>query len=431
MTKVQNEIKKKIAGKRLLLLGGSLWKEAIKKIASEYEITLVATGNSKKAGIFEIADEGYEVNSTDASAMKRLIIDKKLDGVYMGGNENVIKSACAYLEELNMPCYCKKEQWEVLQDKRKFKALCMKHHLPVALQYGIQEIKNRGIDYPVITKPADGCGSSGFTVCQNDYELEIGIEKAKENSPTNNIIIEKYVKNDGVVVFYTVSGGKLYFCGLEDKYPVRYEKQGSYVGGLFVFESDLVQEFRQKFENNLADLVKDIGIREGSFWIEVFHDGEKYYFNEAGYRYGGSASIYPIDYMYGINQVAADIYYALTGESLIYGFVSIVPENVIRKKYYAVYPIYAKKGEIVQVRGVSEVEQCPECITFITKMDKGDIIMDSGTFSQVAALAHFVFDNEYELKSFIEKVHDVYQLLDSNDQNLVCNMLDIKNLSLK
>lgn len=170
MTKVQNEIKKKIAGKRLLLLGGSLWKEAIKKIASEYEITLVATGNSKKAGIFEIADEGYEVNSTDASAMKRLIIDKKIDGVYMGGNENVIKSACAYLEELNMPCYCKKEQWEVLQDKRKFKALCMKHHLPVALQYGIQEIKNRGIDYPVITKPADGCGSSGFTVCQNDYE---------------------------------------------------------------------------------------------------------------------------------------------------------------------------------------------------------------------------------------------------------------------
>ena len=85
------------------------------------------------------------VNSTDASAMKRLIIDKKIDGVYMGGNENVIKSACAYLEELNMPCYCKKEQWEVLQDKRKFKALCMKHHLPVALQYGIQEIKNRDV----------------------------------------------------------------------------------------------------------------------------------------------------------------------------------------------------------------------------------------------------------------------------------------------
>ena len=56
MTKVQNEIKKQIAGKRLLLLGGSLWKEAIKKIASEYEITLVATGNSNKAVIFEIAD---------------------------------------------------------------------------------------------------------------------------------------------------------------------------------------------------------------------------------------------------------------------------------------------------------------------------------------------------------------------------------------
>lgn len=60
MTKVQNEIKKKIAGKRLLLLGGSLWKEAIKKIASEYEITLVATGNSKKAGILKLQMRGMK-----------------------------------------------------------------------------------------------------------------------------------------------------------------------------------------------------------------------------------------------------------------------------------------------------------------------------------------------------------------------------------
>ncbi len=49
----------KLRGKRLLLLGGGTWKEAIKRIADEHGITLIATGNDKSGGIFSIADEGY------------------------------------------------------------------------------------------------------------------------------------------------------------------------------------------------------------------------------------------------------------------------------------------------------------------------------------------------------------------------------------
>ena len=73
-------------GKRLLLLGGSQWKDAIKLYADEYGVTLLATGNNQSAGIFEIADEKYNVNSIDVDAMKKLIHDAKVDGVYMGGS---------------------------------------------------------------------------------------------------------------------------------------------------------------------------------------------------------------------------------------------------------------------------------------------------------------------------------------------------------
>ena len=71
---MNKEIKEQLEGKRLLLLGGSLWKDVIKKIADEYGITLIATGNSQKAGIFEIASEKYAVNSTNAEEMKKLIV---------------------------------------------------------------------------------------------------------------------------------------------------------------------------------------------------------------------------------------------------------------------------------------------------------------------------------------------------------------------
>lgn len=421
-------------GKRLLILGGSLWKEAIRDFAIENGITLIATGNDQTAGIFEIADEKFSVNSTDAEAMKKLIRDARIDGVYMGGSEAVISAACQYINDLGMPCYCTHEQWEYLQNKKNFKELCIRHGLPVVKRYTAAEDIENSVpiaDYPVITKPTDGCGSSGFSVCRNPEELKAGYRIAAKESPTGSVIIEKFVPNDGVVVFYTVSGGKLLFSGLEDKYPVRYEKQGSYVGGLFICESDLADSFRAQFEHRIETMIQSIGIREGSFWIEVFHHGDEFFFNEVGFRYGGSASIYFVDYVHGINQVAADIYYALTGKSKTDSFTSLIPERIPRKRFYAVYPLYCGAGTIAQVTGAEEIRKMPNMVTFPVIHGEGSHIADTGSFSQVVALAHFVFDTENELKETIEAVHRRVKFFAEDGSDLTIRMLKLDKLKIK
>ena len=423
-----------LQGKRLLILGGSLWKNAIKDFADENGIVLIATGNDQTAGIFEIAQESYSINSTNMEEMKRLIKEAKIDGVYLGGSEAVISAACQYVNELGMPCYCTHEQWEYLQNKANFKELCIQNGLPVVPRYSIENGIETAVsveDYPVITKPTDGCGSSGFSVCHNIDELKTGYEIASKESPTGSVIIEKFVPNDGVVVFYTVSDGKLLFSGLEDKYPVRYEKQGSYVGGLFTFESDLAESFRVLFEKRIEKMIQSIGIKEGSFWIEVFHHGNNYFFNEVGFRYGGSASIYPVNYIHGINQVAADIYYALTGKSKTEDFTSLIPASIPRKHYYAVYPIYCGAGKILQVYGVEEAANIKNMVTFPVIHGVGSHIADTGSFSQVVALAHFVFDTEEELKETIEGLHKKVQFIGENNENMVIRMLKLDALRLK
>lgn len=417
-----------LKGKRLLILGGSLWKEAIKQFADENEIILIATGNDQSAGIFEIADEKYGINSTDANAMKELIRSKNIDGVYMGGAEVVIGAACKYLEELEMPCYCTYEQWNTLQNKKNFKELCIRSGLPVVPKYEFEDgnvILPEEV-FPVITKPADGCGSSGFSVCRNNEELKRGYRIAYEDSATGSVITEKFVKNDGNVVFYTVSNGNIYFSGLSDKYPVRYSKQGSYVGGLFVYESRFAGEFRAKFENKIQEMISSIHIREGCLWIEVFHDGDDYYFNEVGYRYGGSASIFPTDYLYGINQVASDIYYALTGESMINGHHSMIPDHVARKRYYAVYPVHILPGTIMSVEGLELLRKNPSLVTVLTTKNIGDTIHDTGSFSQAYALIHMVFDDIQELTNILDFIHDTLIINDTKGKNMVNRMLDLK-----
>jgi len=421
-----------LKGKRLLVLGGNPWFPAIQQFVKDNEITLIAAGNNENNDLFRYADESYLVDSTDYAAMKQLITDKKIDGVYMGGTEPVISVACEYINELGLPCYCNKTQWEYLQNKRNFKELCIRVGLPVVPRYKVSA-ENCCLPedvFPVITKPEDGSGSNGFSVCRNNDELKRGYEKAAQDSPTGSVIVERFVKNEGVVCFYTVSDGKVHFSGLSDKFPVKFQKQGSYVGGLFVYESSFEREFREKFEGKIQEIVTILGIKEGPFWIEVFRDNGVYYFNEVGFRYGGSVSVYSIDYLFGINQVAADIYFALTGKSKIYGHPSMIGVTVPRKKHYAVYPVYLRPGEIGKVSGMDSLRAHTDIVTVIEKLGVGDVVRDKGSFGQVFALVHFVFDDEDELKAMLEWIHGEAIVTDVQNSSMIMKMLEISGLTL-
>ena len=415
-----------LKNKRLLLLGGGTWKNAIKRFAVEHDITLIATGNDASGGIFSIADEKYTINSIDAPAMKNLIKEKKIDGVYMGGSETVINIASEYLNELGLPCYCNKMQWDFLQNKANFKQLCIDSGLPVVPRFPINPTNIADSvprnAYPVITKPTDGCGSNGFSVCRNEEELVAGFYKAAADSPTQSVLCEKFVKNTGVVVFYTFSNGEVIFSGLEDKYPVKFDNHSSYVGGLFTFESKFTNDFRQRFDSKVEKMFKSIGIKEGSAWIEVFHDGNDYYFNEVGFRYGGSISIYPVDYLTGINQVAADIYYALTGMSQLYGHTSLIPSDIERGLNYAIYPIYVGPGIISKIEGLDKLG---DNIVFRTLTKPiGCRINDCGSFNQNAAVIHFVYRDDLGLKQTIETFHSNFKIYDENGNNMIIRLLD-------
>ncbi|MCR4715707.1 MAG: ATP-grasp domain-containing protein, partial [Lachnospiraceae bacterium] len=337
--------------------------------------------------------------------------------------------ACQYIKEMGLPCYCTREQWNALQDKRLFKQLCIRFGLPVVKRFDIESVT--ASDYPVITKPADGFGSRGFSVCRERSELEKGYANAADSSPTGSVIIEQFVQNDGIVVFYTVSEGRIVFSTIEDKYPAFFTKYGTYVGGLFDFESTLADEFRLLFEDKLQALISYLKIKEGNFWIEVFHDNGKYYFNEVGFRYGGSGSLYPIDYFKSINQVAADIYYSLTGKSRINGFSNLYSDSVVKKKKYAIYPVFLKSGQIGKISGCESLLDRLNILNILPMKKEGNSIPDNGSFGQVAMLIHFVYDNLQELKDTLTYIHETLSVEDYNGNNMIIQLVDIGNFELR
>lgn len=423
-----------LSGKRLLLLGSNVWRDIIRKFADDNGVKLIFTG-LQPAPLDEVVDEFYRVDSTDSRAMTSFIKEHDIDGIYMGGSETVISSACQYINKLEYPCYCTKEQWEYLQNKSNFKNLCIKFDLPVVPCFTINPsaIENSVPKeaYPVITKPTDGSGSNGFSVCHNSQELIKGYKVANECSPTGSVICEKFVKNKGLVVFYSFTNGRMIYALSEDKYPVKYDKQGSYVAGLFLCESCYKDEFRAKYEDKIRKMFESINIKEGTIWIEIFHDGDNYYFNEVGFRYGGSFSFYSVNYFNEINQVYADMYYALTGDSQLFGFKSLISATVKKGKHYCIYPVHMESGIIAEFEGIEKIRTWSNVVIAPLTKNVGDFIADSGSFAQVVALIHFTFDSLDECKNVIDKVHEVFRVLDKNGNNLIVRKLDWNSEMIK
>ena len=422
-----------LKGKRLLILGGSMWKETIRKYADEQGIILIATGNNMNAGIFEIADEKYNINSIDAPAMKQFIREKKIDGVYLGGSEVVISNACTYLEELNLPCYTTKRQWEFLANKANLKDLYVKYGIPVAKRYYVDEnsIVDGCVDFPVITKPVDGSGSNGFSVCRNIEELRAGYARAKEASFDGAVLVEKFVRNDSIVVIGRIKNGQFRVCCIEDKYPVKYEKQGSYVAGMHLFESSLKQKFIDLYEAKLDEMLKSIGILEGPIWFEVFLDDDGFCFNEVGFRYSGSITIWPVQYYTGINEVAEDINFALTGDGSYVEYNGLIPDKKINQNKYCIYSLHLKPGKIIQIIGLDEFENKENVIAIPVAKAVGYIVEESGSIGQVFGFIHFTYKDENDLRSTIMEIHNKVQFLDENGKNLLNDKIDIRHLIIR
>ena len=412
-----------LKGKKLLVLGGSAWIDIIKAFADENGISIITAGNDPYSALAQ-AGEYHNINSIDHDAMKRFIKEERIDGVYIGSNETVIRHAIQYLAELGMPHYCTLEQWDALMNKRSFKSLCQQFDIPVAARYQWTPEAPCEIEFPVITKPADGCASVGITICENEEDLYKGYRFAQGKSPSGEVLIEKLVNNAGMDIFYQITDGEAEFCALGDKYPVQFEEGAGSVAGARVLPSLYTEEFRERFEQKLKNLFKHIGLYQGLIWMEVFHDGNDYYFNEVGYRPNGSLSIVGIDYLCEINTVAADIYYALTGKGKAHGFSSLILKDVPQgKKKVCEYWVASNPGEIGCIEGIEELHDHPNILALFPKYGVGSVVPHTNGFAQNFCVIHFAYDNADEMRSVIQFIQRTIRLTFIN--HLVADSMNI------
>lgn len=369
-----------------------------------------------------IADEAWDISTADIEKLEQMIMKNNVNGIFTGVHEFNIRKMMTLCEHLSLPCYCSTQQWNRLENKENFKKLCAEYGLPITPYYDYEYIRSTGdtsnVEFPVITKPVDGSGSRGFSVCNNAEELMTAIEKALSFSETGKVLIEKCMDyKTSVIINYTVINKQVYFSGISDKYSAKITETGGPIMSFQYYPSLYEKTYLETLDDKAKKMIESLGFDAGVVWIEAFNDNGKFTFNELGLRFGGSLTYLPVQHFYGFSQLDVLMEYAVKGCNSQYS-----PKRICSDDVYCIFPVHVKPGVISKIIGMDKLEASKELVKVVPVHYTGDTIEMWNSAQQVFAYIHYVCTSREKAKEFAKWIMNTLRIEDENGEQMLFNL---------
>lgn len=377
-------------GKRLLILGGSRISCEIVRHARKMGIVTGVTDwyPLAKSPAKQLADEVYYVSTADIDAMVTLVKEKRFDGIITGFTDSVLPYYAEICDKAGLPAYGTKEQFEIFIDKQKYKKLLRIFDVPTIPEFSI-DISNfeetaKNIEYPVIVKPADGSGSRGITVCENETELKEAITFAVGASKEKEILVEKYIDNSEATVFWLFVNGKYYLMLLGNRY-IKHNQEGELplpVG--YTYPAAVQPKFLKEVAPKMEEMFRSIGLKNGMMFMQCkIVDGTCVVY-DIGYRLTGSLEYINIKGMCEYDPMDMMIRFALTGD-MGESDIDKKADPYLGGKYSYNVSLLCKPGKVAHIEGLEEIRKLPGVIDAVVAHPEGDIITQAmkGRLAQI------------------------------------------------
>lgn len=409
-----------LRGKKLLLIGGINTTDDLVDLAHRNGVLIGVADYNKGTLLKSMADFTHDISVYDEDAVVKLIEEEGYDGVITAFNEHLGPVNRRITERIGKWAPLTVEQLQMSTNKKFFKNICEKYGVPVPKEYKLfsaEDIKNTEIEYPVIIKPVDSSCSVGVMPCHNAMELEEGYKNAIAHSKSGDAIVEQYLPYDEINVTYIAQDGNIQFVAIHDRYFNTEQKSATKAPDLYIYPSRYVDMYLEKYNQLVIDMLKGIGVKNGSLFLQAIVHGEQIYFYEAGMRLNGCKTYQILEYENDYNTLEHLMQYALTGS-----MGEIVQFNPKFKKWYATVNVLGEPGEtIAEIRGEKALNTYPWLIHIAKRYQPGDTIPadSAGTLVQDTTRIHVVADTKEELMKRIEKVNELYQLINPEGRNIV------------
>lgn len=425
-------IKTDIRGKKLLLVGGLNNTVDLFDLAHRNGVTVGVADYNHGTLAKSLADYAFDTNAYDEDAMAKLIEEEHFDGVITAFNERLGPIVRKLADRVGFPAPFTVEQLQMSTNKKYFKHTCQKYGVPVPKEYvvtGIEDIFNQNIDYPVIIKPVDSASSVGVTPCHTAEELEAGYRNAVAHSKSGDAIVEQYVPYDEINMTFIAQDGDIQLAAVHDRYFNTEQKSATKAPDLYIYPSRYTDIILEKYNEKIIDMLKGIGVRNGSLFIQAVVHGDQLYCYEGGMRLNGCKTYQILEYENDYNTFEHLMELALTGSM---GEKKQFNPNF--KRWYATLNVLGIPGTtIAEVRGEAALNSYPWLVHIARRDAVGHTIPadSAGTLVQDTTRIHVVAETKEELIERIDKVNELFQMLDQDGNSVLLKPHDTKEVLAK
>ena len=425
-----------LKGKRLLVIGGSSASVDVIKNAHAMGVYVVVADQSNRGVGYKMADDAVQVSTTDFDGLDRVVKEKNIDGIFCGPSEFNLFNTMKLCERVGLPFYANEKLWNQCADKLQFRDFCIRNGLDVAAEYHIDDNTDfdilTGVEYPVIIKPVDGCSSKGISVCNSNSELKEAYSKAKEVSASGKVIVEQYINTNGrgFSFRYFISDGKAYPYLLLDTFIADPVRRKCLVSAFAYAPSELTQEFMDTVDANMRKVIADMGIKNGTVFIQALPYKGKFYCHDMGYRLSGGMLYKMTEPLIGVNDMKMMIRYALGGQICEAEDIEKLEKINSISTVTAQVMLPLDVGTITTINGWDKICAMPEVVDVLQYYNVGDIIDESviGTLGQHFARVTLAAEDKDVILEKVKYIEDNFSVKDEQGREIHTMRFDVQRM---
>ena len=263
-------------------------------------------------------------------------------------------------------------------------------------------------------------------MCRNAEELREGLKAGRKASHSGRALVEAYLPYDEINVTYIAQDGEIQLAAIHDRYFNESQKGFMKVPDAYIYPSRYTDLYYETVNDKVINMLKGIGVKNGSLFLQaVVHDGQVYFY-EAGMRLNGCKTYELLECENDYNSLEHLAYYCLTGSM---GRHSKFDARF--KKWYATWNVIGIPGmRCDRFLNLDALNSYPWIIKVGKSYAPGTKVREhtEGTLLQLVARIHLMADNKAQLLERIAKTYELFQVRDESGRSVILPGHDVEDL---
>lgn len=410
--------------KKLMILGSEKYFENLVKSAREEGIYTIVCDSRLNTPAKKICDEEISVDIFDYESLKRIAIEKQIDGVVTGFSDVLIKPYTYLANELGLPCVITNEQLEKVTNKMIMKKIFKDHNIS-STEFVIISNKEEfellsPLKYPLIMKPIDSSGSKGIYIVNSIKEVKRYIDKVKEYSTNGKVIIEEFYNSVEIQGLSWVYNGEAHVLYVGDRELVNIHRHRPGKPERLLYPSKYCFQYEDEIKELYQKIADAFQIKNGPIYVQMLVGKEGIKVAEMMTRLPGGCDYLAVKNVTGFDAGKLMVNFSVGNDI---NFDEVKKYNMHLKRCAYALPIYIKPGEIAQINNVKEIEELDYVSEFLLHVKEGDSVLDSGDLRQDCGRVYGIANNLFDADEKKRILHNMIEFIDKDGGNMIENFI--------